>query len=71
MSQDLKTLFTGKVTVVGDVMLDSYWKGPSSRISPEAPVPVVKVQDKEERAGGAAKQVPRVPITVSPAPVTS
>ena len=48
MSQDLKTLFTGKVTVVGDVMLDSYWKGPSSRISPEAPVPVVKVQDKEE-----------------------
>lgn len=54
MSQDLKTLFTGKVTVVGDVMLDSYWKGPSSRISPEAPVPVVKVQDKEERAGGAA-----------------
>ena len=54
MSQNLKTLFTGKVTVVGDVMLDSYWKGPSSRISPEAPVPVVKVQDKEERAGGAA-----------------
>ena len=35
-------------------MLDSYWKGPSSRISPEAPVPVVKVNDKEDRAGGAA-----------------
>ncbi len=46
--------FTGKVTVVGDVMLDSYWKGPSSRISPEAPVPVVRVTDKEDRAGGAA-----------------
>ncbi len=48
------TKFNGKVTVVGDVMLDSYWKGPSSRISPEAPVPVVRVVDKEERAGGAA-----------------
>ncbi|MBR1613077.1 MAG: bifunctional D-glycero-beta-D-manno-heptose-7-phosphate kinase/D-glycero-beta-D-manno-heptose 1-phosphate adenylyltransferase HldE [Succinivibrio sp.] len=47
-------MFTGKVTVVGDVMLDSYWKGPSSRISPEAPVPVVRVVDKEDRAGGAA-----------------
>lgn len=46
--------FTGLVTVVGDVMLDSYWKGPSNRISPEAPVPVVRVTDKEERAGGAA-----------------
>jgi D-beta-D-heptose 7-phosphate kinase/D-beta-D-heptose 1-phosphate adenosyltransferase len=46
--------FTGKVTVVGDVMLDSYWKGPSKRISPEAPVPVVKIEDQEERAGGAA-----------------
>ena len=52
---DQKTpMFTGKVTVVGDVMLDSYWKGPSSRISPEAPVPVVRVVDKEDRAGGAA-----------------
>ncbi|WP_281072615.1 bifunctional D-glycero-beta-D-manno-heptose-7-phosphate kinase/D-glycero-beta-D-manno-heptose 1-phosphate adenylyltransferase HldE [Succinivibrio dextrinosolvens] len=46
--------FTGLVTVVGDVMLDSYWKGPSNRISPEAPVPVVRVTDREERAGGAA-----------------
>lgn len=46
--------FSGKVTVVGDVMLDSYWKGPSNRISPEAPVPVVRVTDKEDRAGGAA-----------------
>ena len=54
MSQDLATFFRSKVTVVGDVMLDSYWKGPSSRISPEAPVPVVKVNDKEDRAGGAA-----------------
>ena len=54
MSSDKTVNFTGAVTVVGDVMLDSYWKGPSSRISPEAPVPVVRVTDKEERAGGAA-----------------
>ena len=42
------------VLVVGDVMLDRYWHGPTSRISPEAPVPVVKVEQIEERPGGAA-----------------
>ncbi|WP_413483356.1 bifunctional D-glycero-beta-D-manno-heptose-7-phosphate kinase/D-glycero-beta-D-manno-heptose 1-phosphate adenylyltransferase HldE [Morganella psychrotolerans] len=42
------------VLVVGDVMLDRYWHGPTSRISPEAPVPVVKVTEIEERPGGAA-----------------
>lgn len=42
------------VLVVGDVMLDRYWHGPTSRISPEAPVPVVKVEHIEERPGGAA-----------------
>ena len=42
------------VMVVGDVMLDRYWYGPTSRISPEAPVPVVKVDTIEERPGGAA-----------------
>ncbi|MCI5637926.1 MAG: bifunctional heptose 7-phosphate kinase/heptose 1-phosphate adenyltransferase, partial [Succinivibrio sp.] len=51
MSLDLTTLFTKKVTVVGDVMLDSYWTGPSNRISPEAPVPVVRVTGNEDRAG--------------------
>ncbi|MBI1396081.1 MAG: D-glycero-beta-D-manno-heptose-7-phosphate kinase [Betaproteobacteria bacterium] len=40
--------------VVGDVMLDRYWFGDVSRISPEAPVPVVKVERSEERLGGAA-----------------
>jgi D-beta-D-heptose 7-phosphate kinase / D-beta-D-heptose 1-phosphate adenosyltransferase len=40
--------------VAGDVMLDEYWFGPTSRISPEAPVPVVRVTDSESRAGGAA-----------------
>ena len=43
-----------RVLVVGDVMLDRYWHGVTSRISPEAPVPVVHVGESEERAGGAA-----------------
>lgn len=43
-----------KILVVGDVMLDQYWTGRAGRISPEAPVPVVKVADEEVRAGGAA-----------------
>ena len=43
-----------RVLVAGDVMLDRYWFGNVSRISPEAPVPVVHVQRTEERPGGAA-----------------
>lgn len=43
-----------QVLVVGDVMLDRYWHGGTSRISPEAPVPVVKVEQTEDRPGGAA-----------------
>ncbi len=43
-----------RVLVVGDVMLDRYWFGEVSRISPEAPVPVVKVDRSEDRPGGAA-----------------
>lgn len=42
-----------RVLVIGDVMLDRYWSGVTSRISPEAPVPVVHVQEMEERPGGA------------------
>ncbi|WP_306331679.1 bifunctional D-glycero-beta-D-manno-heptose-7-phosphate kinase/D-glycero-beta-D-manno-heptose 1-phosphate adenylyltransferase HldE [Vibrio injensis] len=42
------------VLIIGDVMLDRYWYGPTGRISPEAPVPVVKVEHNEERPGGAA-----------------
>jgi D-beta-D-heptose 7-phosphate kinase/D-beta-D-heptose 1-phosphate adenosyltransferase len=44
----------GRILVVGDVMLDRYWHGATSRISPEAPVPVVHVGKSEERPGGAA-----------------
>ena len=43
-----------KVLVIGDVMLDRYWHGSTSRISPEAPVPVVKVGQTEDRPGGSA-----------------
>ncbi|MGD2054396.1 MAG: bifunctional D-glycero-beta-D-manno-heptose-7-phosphate kinase/D-glycero-beta-D-manno-heptose 1-phosphate adenylyltransferase HldE [Gammaproteobacteria bacterium] len=42
-----------RVLVVGDLMLDRYWHGPASRISPEAPVPVVHISEIEERPGGA------------------
>ena len=42
------------ILVFGDVMLDRYWQGPTSRISPEAPVPVVNIKEREDRAGGAA-----------------
>jgi rfaE bifunctional protein kinase chain/domain len=47
-------LQASRVLVVGDAMLDRYWFGAVDRISPEAPVPVVKVDREEERLGGAA-----------------
>ncbi|WP_395826991.1 D-glycero-beta-D-manno-heptose-7-phosphate kinase [Collimonas sp.] len=43
-----------RILVVGDVMLDRYWFGEVSCISPEAPVPVVRIEKREERLGGAA-----------------
>jgi rfaE bifunctional protein kinase chain/domain len=43
-----------RLLVVGDVMLDRYWFGDVSRISPEAPVPVVRIEKREARLGGAA-----------------
>jgi len=47
-------LAKARVLVVGDVMLDRYWYGAVDRISPEAPVPVVRITREEERCGGAA-----------------
>ena len=44
---------SARIIVIGDVMLDRYWSGQASRISPEAPVPVVKVKAIEDRIGGA------------------
>ena len=40
--------------MVGDVILDRYWSGATTRVSPEAPVPVVRIMDSEDRPGGAA-----------------
>ena len=53
MSLQLPDFAAAHVLVIGDVMLDRYWYGDTGRISPEAPVPVVHVQRREERAGGA------------------
>ena len=49
-----EALACARVLVVGDAMLDRYWYGAVDRISPEAPVPVVRVTREEERIGGAA-----------------
>lgn len=49
-----ETVAAARVLVVGDAMLDRYWFGAVDRISPEAPVPVVRVEREEERLGGAA-----------------
>jgi rfaE bifunctional protein kinase chain/domain len=46
--------FDTRILVIGDVMLDRYWFGDVNRISPEAPVPVVRIEKCEERLGGAA-----------------
>ena len=54
---DIKDIFNRitklKVAVIGDIMLDTYWWGHVERISPEAPVPVVAVDRREQRIGGA------------------
>ena len=54
MSTPLPSFKNARVLVVGDVMLDRYWFGDVTRISPEAPVPVLKVSRVDERPGGAA-----------------
>ena len=54
MSLNVPDFSKVRILVAGDLMLDQYWFGPTSRISPEAPVPVVKVTRTTARAGGAA-----------------
>jgi D-glycero-beta-D-manno-heptose-7-phosphate kinase len=51
---DLEKITSAKLLVVGDVMLDRYWYGSVERISPEAPVPVVRITKEEDRLGGSA-----------------
>lgn len=53
MKLELPRFHNAQVLVLGDIMLDRYWEGPTSRISPEAPVPVVKVEQITDRPGGA------------------
>jgi len=54
MTISREKLSKASVLVVGDVMLDRYWYGAVDRISPEAPVPIVRITHEEERNGGAA-----------------
>jgi rfaE bifunctional protein kinase chain/domain len=54
MTISKEQLAQARVLVVGDVMLDRYWYGAVDRISPEAPVPIVRITREEERNGGAA-----------------
>jgi D-glycero-beta-D-manno-heptose-7-phosphate kinase len=73
--QEINKIFTDfqkkKILVIGDVMVDAYWWGNVNRISPEAPVPVVLVNKREYRLGGAAnvalniKEMGAEPILVS------
>lgn len=54
MKVDIPNFSEARVMVIGDIMLDRYWYGPTARISPEAPVPIVKIENDEDRPGGAA-----------------
>src|SRR5450631_1641849 len=72
---DYKELFKSfssiKIGVIGDVMLDTYWWGNVERISPEAPVPVVTVDRKEYRIGGAGNVALNVASLGTPVSVFS
>src|SRR5690606_19445197 len=70
--KDIISQFKGKrVLIIGDVMLDAYIIGKVDRVSPEAPVPIVNIESKEDRLGGAAnvalniKALGAVPILIS------
>lgn len=54
MKIDLSEFSKVKILVIGDIMLDRYWHGLTRRISPEAPVPIVEIDNIEEKPGGAA-----------------
>ena len=53
MKLEMPPFQRAKLLVVGDVMLDRYWHGEAYRVSPEAPVHVVRVGNMEDRPGGA------------------
>ena len=60
-----------KILVIGDIMLDRYWHGSTRRISPEAPVPVVKIGHVEDRPGGAGNVALNIASLGAPAWVIS
>lgn len=51
--KELESLHDISILVIGDIMLDTYQMGISTRISPEAPVPVVNLQQEKSMLGGA------------------
>lgn len=53
MNLEIPDFHNARVLVVGDLMLDRYWTGATQRVSPEAPVPVVRVEQTEDKPGGA------------------
>lgn len=53
MQPNTTSYHQARLLVVGDIILDRYWSGPTNRVSPEAPVPVVRINEVEERPGGA------------------
>lgn len=53
MTKKLPDFTNASILVIGDIMLDRYWFGSTARISPEAPVPIVNIQQTNERPGGA------------------
>ncbi|GAA4648474.1 bifunctional D-glycero-beta-D-manno-heptose-7-phosphate kinase/D-glycero-beta-D-manno-heptose 1-phosphate adenylyltransferase HldE [Kistimonas scapharcae] len=67
MKPSLPRFDKARVVVVGDVMLDRYWQGPTRRISPEAPVPVVRVNGSDDRPGGAGNVALNVTSLGAPA----
>ena len=54
MKNEKRDFSNSKIFIIGDVMLDKYYFGCVERISPEAPVPIVKIGKEESRLGGAA-----------------
>ena len=55
MNLEIPDFHTARVLVVGDLMLDRYWTGATQRVSPEAPVPVVRVEQTEDKPSVATR----------------
>lgn len=70
MKMEMPPFQDANVLVIGDVMLDRYWHGAATRVSPEAPVPVVKVSNREDRPGGAGNVASRL-LLIPRAPTSS